>query len=137
YRDVDVITLKEEVKLLQTFYYLQHKRYGDSLKLKINIAEADQDAIYIAPLTLQLLLENAIKHNAVSKEAILLVELILEDKNNLLVRNNINSKISNEISTGMGLQNITQRYKILSKQAVKIHNDGKYFSVIIPTLKNL
>ena len=84
---------------------------------------------------MQLLLENAIKHNAVSKEKILEIDLFIENGNRLIFKNNINPKITREAGVGMGLQNIINRYKLLSKEAVIVKNDAAYFSVSLPTLK--
>jgi ligand-binding sensor domain-containing protein len=135
YRDKDVITLGEEINLLKTYFYLQQKRYGDNLKLNIDISEAEKKQIFIPPLTLQLLLENAIKHNAVSKETVLAVDLFMPNENHLVLRNNLNPKLSSQPGTGMGLQNIINRYNILSKNVVVVNNDKKYFTVSLPALK--
>lgn len=135
YRDKEVITLGEEITLMHTYFYLQQKRYGDNLKLNINITEEAKKHIFIPPLTLQLLLENAIKHNAVSKETPLLVELYIENEKWLILRNNINPKLSKETGSGMGLQNIINRYNLLSGEPVLIKNDGVSYTVSLPTLK--
>jgi ligand-binding sensor domain-containing protein len=135
YRDKDVITLGEEISLLKTYFYLQQKRYGDSLQLNINISEDAKKQLFIPPLTLQLLLENAIKHNAVSKETVLVIDLLMQNEKQLILRNNLNPKLSPQPGTGMGLQNIINRYNILSKDAVVVNNDKKYFTVSLPVLK--
>ena len=135
YRDKDVITLAEEISLMQTYFFLQQKRYGANLKLDIRIPEDTKIVTFIPPLTLQLLLENTIKHNAISKESPLNVELVVEGDKWLVMRNNINPKLSREASSGMGLQNIINRYNLLSSEPVKIENDGNHFTVKLPTLK--
>jgi len=135
YRDKDVITLGEEITLMKTYFYLQQKRYGDHLKLDINVSEEAKKHTFIPPLTMQLLLENAIKHNAVSKETPLLVELFTEDDKWLVLRNNINPKLRKEIGSGMGLQNIINRYNLLTKEPVLINNDKVHFTVSLPILK--
>ncbi len=135
YRDKDVIMLGEELTLLKTYFYLQQKRYGDNLKLNIDISEAAKKQLFIPPLTLQLLLENAIKHNAVSKETVLTIDLFMQNEKHLILRNNLNPKLSPQPGTGMGLQNIINRYNILSKDAVVVSNDNKYFTVSLPALK--
>jgi streptogramin lyase len=137
YRDRDIITLGEEINLLNTYFYLQQKRYGNNLKLNINIPDAAKEQCLIPPLTLQLLTENAVKHNAVSKEAPLTVDLYFENENQLVLRNNINPKISPQDGTGMGLQNIVSRYKLLSKAPVIITNNTNYFTVSLPALKKI
>jgi LytS/YehU family sensor histidine kinase len=135
YRDKDVISLQEEIGLLKTYYFLQQKRYGDHLQLKIDIAEPLQQSIFIPPLTLQLLMENAIKHNAVSKESNLMVILFIE-KDKLIIKNNINPIFNKKEGAGMGLQNIISRYRLLSEIPVSVHQDGKEFAVTLPILKS-
>ena len=135
YRDKDVISLQEEIGLLNTYYFLQQKRYGEHLQLAIDISDSLQQTTFIPPLTLQLLMENAIKHNAVSKESNLTVTLaIVNDR--LIVKNNINPIFNKKAGAGMGLQNIISRYKLLSEIAVTVSNDGKEFAVTLPVLKS-
>ena len=135
YRDKDVISLGEELQLMNTYFYLQQKRYGNSLVLKIDISEQLKKDCFVPPLTLQLLVENAIKHNAVSKESILSIHLYTENDSRLLISNNINPKISPEKGTGMGLQNIINRYNILSENSVLVNNENGHFTVSLPILK--
>ena len=134
YRDLDVITLGEELAVLRTYFYLQQKRYGDNLGLNITVTGEEKQLIFIPPLTLQLLIENAIKHNAVSKETPLSINVFIEHKKYLVIKNNINPKITQEPGSGMGLQNIVSRYNLLSSEPVSVNNDGKEFTVILPVL---
>ena len=133
YREQDVISLEEEISILKTYFYLQQKRYGSNLALNISVSEEQKKLIFIPPLTLQLLIENAIKHNAVSKETPLEIKVYL-DKDKLVIKNNINPKITREPGTGTGLQNIVKRYNLLSKEDVTVLNDGINFTVILPVL---
>ena len=136
YRDKDIIALKEELNLLQTYFFLQQKRYGDTLVMQVNINEEAATTNYIPPLTLQLLVENAIKHNAVSRESILKIAIYISgDK--LIVHNNINPKQHKDSSSGMGLQNIINRYNILTDKKVQINNDNINFIVSLPLIKNI
>jgi LytS/YehU family sensor histidine kinase len=134
YRDKDMISLEEEIGLLQTYFYLQQKRYGNYLQLQINLTGHDEKEIFLPPLTLQLLMENAIKHNAVSKEALLTVQLFAQD-DYLVIKNNINIKTNSETGTGMGLQNIINRYAMLTDKKVTVHKTNEYFMVSLPILK--
>lgn len=134
YRDKDIISLEEEIGLLQNYLYLQQKRYGNSLQLSINVSKEEQKAIFLPPLTLQLLMENAIKHNVVSKEALLQIELHISN-GYIVVRNNINKKMSGEKGTGMGLPNIKSRYALLNQKQVQVAEAGGYFVVSLPILK--
>lgn len=135
YKDVEVISLEEEIGLLENYIFIQSKRYGDSLSFLNKTKDRFDDKAFIPPLTLQLLAENALKHNAVSHESPLIIELFIKD-DYLVMRNNINPKYHHEESTGIGLQNIKNRYKILSDKSVKIVEDREYFSVSVPILTN-
>ena len=134
YRDHDVITLGEEIEIAKTYFYLQQKRYGSHLKLNIALTAEEKNGIFIPPLTLQLLIENAIKHNAISKETALEINIFMENDNHLVIKNNINPKISSEAGAGMGLQNIINRYNLLSNEPVTVINNGIDFTVILPVL---
>lgn len=134
YRDKDIIPLEEEINLLDNYIFIQKKRYGDNLKLNINLDKGTRLSSMIAPLTLQLLAENAMKHNAVSRESQLTLDLY-EAQGMLFVRNNINPKIQQERSTGLGLQNIISRYKLLTTVPVRIDQGADHFTVAIPLLK--
>ena len=137
YRDQDVISLEEEIGILKTYFYLQQKRHGQNLTLNISISEEQKKLIFIPPLTLQLLIENAIKHNAVSKETPLEIKIYLENNDMLVIKNNINPKVSREPGTGTGLQNIVKRYNLLSNEDVSVLNDGINFTVILPVLNKI
>ncbi|MCX6291000.1 MAG: histidine kinase [Bacteroidetes bacterium] len=135
YREKDVITLKEEIELLDTYFFLQKKRYGQNLEMKMEVPEEIKNTRFVPPLTLQLLMENAVKHNSVSKETPLLVEIFLNRHGKLVIKNNTNRKITKEESSGMGLQNIISRFKLLSDRTVEIKSTDEYFEVSIPLLK--
>ena len=134
YRDKDIIAVKEELELLKTYLFLQQKRFGNSLSLNINLSDQEKAQNFIPPLTMQLLAENAIKHNAVSKETPLAIDIFMKDER-LIVQNNINAKFSQAAGAGMGLQNIVNRYTLLSNQNVIIDNGDQFFRVSLPLLK--
>ena len=134
YRDKDIISLGEEIDIARTYFFLQQKRYGDNLIMNIDIPEETKNHTFIPPLTLQLLIENAIKHNAISKETPLLIELYINNDKLLVIKNNINLKMTKDAGAGMGLQNIVNRYNLLSYEPVTIVNDGKCFIVSLPKL---
>ncbi|WP_191906982.1 sensor histidine kinase [Adhaeribacter soli] len=131
YREKDTITVREELVLIQNYYFLQQKRYGSNLKLEVKVPDSVQE-LRIAPLTLQLLVENAIKHNVVSRSKPLMVEIGAEAENYLAVRNNLQPKKQAERSTGIGLANIRNRYAILGKRPVVINQNDILFEVKVP-----
>ena len=135
YRDKNLIALREEMNLLENYYFLQKKRYGPHLTLKTDINEALLDQFEIPPLTLQLLMENALKHNAVSKESPMLIELSVNENGQLTIQNNINPKMKSPKSSGMGLQNITNRFRLLTHEKIEIADTGDLFIVRIPLIK--
>ncbi len=133
YREKDVITLEEEFELLDDYVFLQKKRYGDNFKMNKDIPVAALTGNMLPPLSLQLLVENALKHNAVSKETPLTVDIII--RNDLLyVSNNVNPKISKEPSTGTGIMNITSRIKIMTGREVSVVNTNSSYTVILPLI---
>ncbi|MEO8085266.1 MAG: two-component regulator propeller domain-containing protein [Bacteroidota bacterium] len=133
YRDKNLIPLKEEIILLNNFFFLQKKRFGQYLNLDIKLDSPTINNAEIPPLTLQLLVENAIKHNAVSKESPIYIE-VLKENENIIVRNNLNPKMLKERSSGMGIQNITNRFRMLTDKTIEVIDDGKFFTVKIPIL---
>jgi ligand-binding sensor domain-containing protein len=134
YREKDVIILSEEIGIIKDYLFIQQKRYGDAFRVNIAISKEEAEQYYLAPLTLQLLAENAIKHNAILKEKPLVLDIFVE-ADQLIVRNNINPKLHPERSAGLGLQNIRKRYELLTKKAVVVSNDDEFFTVIIPLIK--
>lgn len=136
YRDKEIISLQEETDLLQTYFFLQQKRHGNNIEFISSLTEKQKKEYFIPPLTLQLLMENAIKHNAVSKDTRLIISLEISNDEYLLVKNNIHARLSKQEGAGMGLQNIINRYNLLSNKKVLITNDEKYFIVSLPLLKN-
>lgn len=91
----------------------------------------------MAPLVLQLLVENAIKHNIISSATPLQVDIYKERDDYIVVRNNINRKIQPEKGSGMGLQNIQNRYKYLSDKPIEFILSEKNFTAKIPLIKNV
>lgn len=132
YKDHDLIFLSDELELASNYFFLQKKRYGDYLTMKIEVTE-DAKQKEIPPMVLQILIENAIKHNAVSHESKLHICIGISG-NKLEVKNNINPKRTIESSTKSGLQNIINRFKLLTSEEIEIINNNNYFIVKIPLL---
>ena len=127
--------MQEEISILNDYCFIQEKRYGDALRINIDIPADQQKQYYIVPLALQLLFENAVKHNVISTQYPLHIELFTEDEQHLVVRNNIHPKFTPEKGSSMGLQNIQKRYQLLRGKTVVVENDGKFFTVKIPLIK--
>ncbi|MEQ9413384.1 MAG: histidine kinase, partial [Cyclobacteriaceae bacterium] len=130
-RNKEVVTLDEELSFMNSYLFLQQIRFGDKLKIENELKSMKGN---VPPLALQMLVENAIKHNEVSQEQPLIIKLH-SDGSNLFVSNNLQlkSKQINE-SVGVGLDNITKRYEFLSDRPVVIEKDEKNFVVKLPIL---
>lgn len=131
----NLITLHEELKFAHAYIHIQKERFGENLKLHWNISENDKDKLII-PMSLQLLLENAVKHNVISKAKQLRVEVTTEN-GHLMVSNKIQPKSTQLPTTKLGLKNIDRRYTLISNKQVVVSNDKDYFIVKIPLLRKL
>ena len=129
----DVIPLKEELAILNDYIQIQQTRFGDSLRVIIDIPSEVMEQTKIVPLALQLLVENAIKHNVVSVAHPLVIELFCT-KEEIVIRNIISPKISKEKGTGIGLVNIKQRYASLTRKPVSYGVSGNEYIVKLPLL---
>jgi ligand-binding sensor domain-containing protein/uncharacterized membrane-anchored protein YhcB (DUF1043 family) len=127
-----VILLSEELDLVNNYLFLQKQRFADNLITSITL---DNEVLKtcIPPMTLQLLVENAIKHNSISKSSPLRIE-IFNQENQLFVKNIISPKIHPEKSTGVGLQNIKSRYSLLFSKQIKVSKSDTHFEVILPII---
>ena len=131
-RDREMVSINEEVQNLESYIFLMKIRFGDGFNFENQLTETKN--MLIAPLTLQMLVENALKHNETSKTKPLTVTL-LSDSGFMEVRNNLQKKSFVLDSTGLGLENIRARYKILSGMEIQVSETAHYFSVKIPILK--
>jgi ligand-binding sensor domain-containing protein/sensor histidine kinase YesM len=131
-RDNEVVLLGEEIKFVQLYNDLQRTRFENALQIHLNI---DEDYYHrkIAPVTLQNLVENAIKHNTADIETPLIIELFVEN-DYLVVRNNLQRKNFVETSNKQGLGNMESLYKYLSKRTMVIDENENYFIVKIPLI---
>lgn len=130
----EVVSLKEEVAFLKSFVYLNKIRFGDNFDVTYVQMDSFDAADNIPPVTLQMLIENCIKHNEISKQRHLSIRI--ERKGDLIeVENNINPiQLAKQDSNGLGLSNIISRYEILSTKQVEVLSTEKSFKVVIPIL---
>mgnify|MGYP000504151473 CR=1 FL=1 len=131
-RNKELIPLSEELKFARTYMELLQMRFEDAIQFEIP-TETSNDDLKIVPLSLQLLLENAVKHNVVSSKKPLKLR-IFEQDGVLIIENNVNPKEAIGKSTKVGLKNITDRYRLLTKRSVSIINDKITFKVSLPLL---
>jgi two-component system LytT family sensor kinase len=131
-KDKDLVPLEEELRFAKSYMQLLQMRFEEAIEFSIPDTISD-DELKIVPLSLQLLLENAVKHNVITSGQPLKIR-IYEDNGYLTVENTLNPKSSLEKSTKVGLKNIQQRYELISSNKVSIENDNKLFKVRLPLL---
>jgi two-component system LytT family sensor kinase len=131
-RNKDLVPIEEELKFAKTYMELLGMRFEEAVQFNIpdNISNNE---LKIVPLSLQLLLENAVKHNVVSTSKPLTIN-IYEEGSYLIITNNVNPKEAIGKSTKIGLQNIADRYGLITDKGVKIENNNKLFRVSLPLL---
>lgn len=127
----NLITLDDEVKFLQAYIFLVEHRVGTGVNFNIDIMEESKN-LYIPSLTLQLLIENAIKHNATNRKKPLMIRIFNPEVGKIVVENTLSSINSKDIiSTGIGLNNIINRFKLAGKRIPEVTKDEHTFRVTI------
>jgi LytS/YehU family sensor histidine kinase len=129
-KDNELVDLNTELNFLDAYIFLLNIRFVGKLKVNIDISEKMRSA-QIIPLAMQLLIENAIKHNTMSKAAPLLIDIFIDSENYLNIINNLQERPSQLISTGVGLKNIQNRYLLLNNtQPIFEKTDTKFIAKV-------
>ena len=132
--DLETVSLKDELTFVDIYYQLQKTRFGEGLKLIINVDDAFSMHL-IAPVTLQNMMENAIKHNIIDIDTPLIINIYTEGEY-LIVQNNRQSKKNVETSNKKGLEQLKTLYKYLTRKPVIIEDLDLYFIIKIPLIQN-
>ena len=130
---IELVTVAEELKFIQSYFHLLKIRFGDAIEMQVHVVEAAYDQL-IPPLTLQLLVENAVKHNKVLKAEPLRIEIIAANKQELRVKNNLQRKTTKVDSSYMGLKNISAKFGLFRQKEIVIEDTGVSFSVFVPLM---
>lgn len=126
----NLIFLSEEIELVSAYIHLMKIRYGDNLNFKVNTQSAEM--LKIPPMSLQMLVENAVKHNVISSEAPLTVEIDFDSRRSrLVVRNNLQPR-PDSVGNGIGLSNLNERFLHLAGTGILIHSVAGNFIVELP-----
>jgi len=131
-QDNRLVSIKDELRFIDSYFYLLKIRFGESIKLNLTVDSKVEDKL-IAPATLQMLVENAIKHNVASRKCPLEVN-IYNKSHHIVVENNKNLKKIKEKTSGLGLKNIRNRYTFLSNDGDVVVNSNGMFQVKIPII---
>lgn len=128
-------TVESEVRFIRSYYGLLKTRHGDSLEMTIEIDKRYHP--YLLPsLSLQLLVENVVKHNQLSKTQPLVIEIFTTAGNKLVVNNNLQRRTVKAPSNRIGLDNIRAKYELLHQQGFQVIEDGRNFTVVLPLIWN-
>lgn len=131
-RDKELIPLAEELRLVDTYFSLERRRFGERIALHIAVPESAMSSM-VPPLTVQLLVENALKHNRATAQEPLVVTISADDRS-LTVSNALRPRADQPLSTGFGIASIRQRFLALSEEPVQVSRDNATFAVRIPLI---
>jgi len=135
-KDNDVVTLQEELDFAKNYIYLLNQRYGDSYVFYIEDNTTDKDTLVIPPASLQLVLENVVKHNVGRVDDPLITHLTI-NQNEMRISNAKRLKSSLEASGGTGVKNLTTRYKLLVDKKVEILESEDNYTIVLPMINLL
>lgn len=135
-RERELTTVAEELGFLDSYNCLLKERFGENLHISIDVPDEVRQ-LQIPPLSLQMLFENAIKHNIVSTQHPLEIKVFVEGKNRLVVKNNLQLKKQEQPSTKVGLENIKSRYLLLTGQEAEVIVTQQHFIVLLPLISKM
>ena len=131
-RENELVPLKDDLKFMQDYIFLQKIRFGNNLRVETNL-DMDQNRMVI-PLSLQMLVENAIKHNEISREHPLVIEITSTGNGHVIVKNNLQRREVSEASLGTGLENLRKQITYFSNDPLLVLEEDAVFIVRIPTV---
>jgi len=132
-KERELVALEEEIAFVKSYLFLLRMRFPDNLTFEFDIAPEYQQ-LNLPPLTLQMLIENAIKHNVISKSKPLHISIYIDNGKSVVVKNNLQKKEWVEKSTKTGLENIMKRYEILGSRKIDIISSANNFMVAVPLI---
>ncbi len=131
-RDKELVPLKDEMGFIKSYVFLLETRFENKIKINNQIKIEDDDLII--PMSLQLLIENAVKHNEASTNKPLTIDLS-RSENRIFVKNNLQIKNIGDSSNGVGMKNLLQQYKFFTEEPIQIQKCDQFYLVSIPLLK--
>lgn len=133
-KEKDLVLLKEEIEFISNYFYLLKIRFGDAINMIIEITDLASEDFLIPPISMQALVENAIKHNEFNDKIPLSINVSIS-ANYAIVKNVINSRTYAAPTSRIGLGNLDNRYKLITKRNIIIENNFKTFTVKLPIIK--
>ena len=133
-RENELVTLKQELDFVKSYFFLLRKRFNKNLTISIDVPDLYK-SYEISPVSVQLLVENAVKHNIISSKKPLHISISVDEQQSIVVKNNLQKKASMPTEQ-VGLKNLQSRYQFMSEKKPEIITDSQWFIVKIPLLKN-
>ncbi len=134
-KEAPLVPLSEELDFLQSYVFLQQERFKGNLIVNIDVPTSYLQH-QIVPFSMQILFENAVKHNIISAKRPLHIQVYINEEDKLVVTNNLQRKQQVMDSTKVGLANIKSRYRLITNELVVVQDDGKYFNVLLPLINS-
>ena len=133
-KDKDLVLLREEVEFISNYFYLLKIRFSEAINMEIEITDLSAEEFLIPPISLQTLVENAIKHNEFTDNNPLTIHVSVFS-NYVVIKNLIKPKNYASPTSRIGLNNLDNRYKLITKRNIIIENNFRFFTVKLPILK--
>ncbi len=129
----ELVDIETEIEHTKPYIFLLQKRFPEGLVINMHIPE-NYHRYYVIPASMQMLIENAVKHNVISRNRPLHIDVHANGNNTIVVTNNLQARTPDEISTGIGLKNIIKRYLLVSGRDVIIEQSTETFTVTLPLI---
>ena len=132
FKDKELVPVRDELNFVRKYIYLQKIRFGTNLEVNVHIS--DENGFEIIPMSLQMMIENAIKHNIISKEKPLTIIIGQTDEASIFVENNLQLRDNVTGSNHIGLKNLTERYRFLTGRELLVTKNQHFFRVTLPLI---
>jgi len=133
-QEKELVELRSELEFIQPYIFLLQTRFDQGLSVTVNIPDQYKNW-HVVPAALQMLIENAIKHNVVSRNKPLHIDIHTNGNQTLVIKNNLQPRVAVEPSTRIGLENIRKRYELICGRDVIVRQSEQAFEVAIPLLQ--
>ena len=133
-KDRDLVLLREETEFISNYFYLLKIRFADAISMTIEITDLSAENFLIPPISLQALVENAIKHNEFSEKKPLAISVSIHS-DYVIVKNVLNRRETQQPGSKIGLSNLDNRYKLLTKRNIIVENNFESFTVKLPIIR--
>jgi LytS/YehU family sensor histidine kinase len=130
----DMVLLGEEMQFLEDYFSLLKIRFENAIQLNNKVLREKYESCLVPPISLQVLIENAVKHNEFSDTNPLVIDMEMQHEE-LIIKNQVHKKTLRRASSKIGLQNLNERYRLTTLKGIVVKEEENYFTVMLPVLK--